>query len=360
LKALFPDISFDDKETVLTLNVSRIEAYPSHNSVDSMRGLTDVVFILLDEADFFPIGQKKDVLAVCEGYIGKPNSNPYIVMVSTPNKPEGMYETIEKLPQDQCLYTRKVMTYEIGLGKIYTEADIAKARESPSFPREYCGEYIGEQGDAFSYESIEQVVQSGLALEEHFPTGEYLTQEFEGSLGVDPGWGSSKFGLVLIKLVSNKQHNILPTIQVVYAEEYERPDFNEMINKVVMFYQSCGQPKIFIDSANSEVVAAVKAALNERVDYEKQIAILRQKHPKYLDLTTYMNVIPMSFGSDGRDMLSHTKIIMDNKWLAIHPRFNKLIIALRTATATDGLLHKAETSHDDLLDALRLSLQRFH
>ena len=127
-----------------------------------------------------------------------------------------------------------------------------------------------------------------------------------------------------------------------------------------MFYQSCGQPKIFIDSANSEVVAAVKAALNERVDYEKQIAILRQKHPKYLDLTTYMNVIPMSFGSDGRDMLSHTKIIMDNKWLAIHPRFNKLIIALRTATATDGLLHKAETSHDDLLDALRLSLQRFH
>jgi hypothetical protein len=91
--------------------------------------------------------------------------------------------------------------------------------------------------------------------------------------------------LVLTKLVSNKQHNIEPTIQVIYAEEYERPDFNEMINKVVMLYQSCGQPKIFIDSANSEVVAAVKAALSERADYEKQVAILRQKHPKYLDLT---------------------------------------------------------------------------
>jgi hypothetical protein len=48
-----------------------------------MRGLPNVSFILLDEADFFPPGQQQDARDVSERYIAK--SNPYIVMVSTPN-----------------------------------------------------------------------------------------------------------------------------------------------------------------------------------------------------------------------------------------------------------------------------------
>lgn len=44
-----------------------------------MRGLKDVAFIYLDEADFFPPGQKQDARDVSERYIG--TSNPWIVMV---------------------------------------------------------------------------------------------------------------------------------------------------------------------------------------------------------------------------------------------------------------------------------------
>jgi hypothetical protein len=47
-----------------------------------MRGLPNVSFILLDEADFFPPSQQQDARDVSERYIAK--SNPYIVMVSTP------------------------------------------------------------------------------------------------------------------------------------------------------------------------------------------------------------------------------------------------------------------------------------
>jgi hypothetical protein len=75
---------FDTKETVIELNGVHIEAYPSHH-LDSMRGLTNVSFIYLDEADFFPPGQQQDARDVSERYIGK--SNPWIVMVSTPNAP---------------------------------------------------------------------------------------------------------------------------------------------------------------------------------------------------------------------------------------------------------------------------------
>jgi hypothetical protein len=45
-----------------------------------------IVKLLLDEANFFPPGQQQDARDVSERYIAK--SNPYIVMVSTPNAPD--------------------------------------------------------------------------------------------------------------------------------------------------------------------------------------------------------------------------------------------------------------------------------
>ena len=58
-----------------------------------MRGLTNVKFILLDESDFWFPSDQQDASDVSESYIGK--SDPYIVMVSTPNAPGGLFETIE-------------------------------------------------------------------------------------------------------------------------------------------------------------------------------------------------------------------------------------------------------------------------
>jgi hypothetical protein len=57
--------TFDTKETVIELNGVHIEAYPSHH-LDAMRGLKDVSFIYLDEADFFPPGQQQDARDVSE------------------------------------------------------------------------------------------------------------------------------------------------------------------------------------------------------------------------------------------------------------------------------------------------------
>ncbi|MGB7661510.1 MAG: hypothetical protein WBL67_02125, partial [Nitrososphaeraceae archaeon] len=61
MKGLFHElgVTFDSKDTVIELNGCHIEAYLSHH-LDSMRGLTNVSFIYLDEADFFPPGQQQD------------------------------------------------------------------------------------------------------------------------------------------------------------------------------------------------------------------------------------------------------------------------------------------------------------
>jgi hypothetical protein len=96
MKSLFErklGLTFANKETVLELNSCRIEAYPS-NHIDAYRALDNPKFILLDEADFFRKGEQEDVRHVSERYIAK--SDPYIVMVSTPNAPDGLFEHIEK------------------------------------------------------------------------------------------------------------------------------------------------------------------------------------------------------------------------------------------------------------------------
>ena len=45
------------------------------------------------------------------------------------------------------------------------------------------------------------------------------------SIGIDPSFGSSKFGIVATRFANER-------IEVIEAEEYESPDFNDMINGV--------------------------------------------------------------------------------------------------------------------------------
>jgi hypothetical protein len=147
MKKLFvaETITFDTKETVIELNNVKIEAFPSHH-LDAMRGLDNVCFILL-EADFFPPGQQQDARDVSERYIAK--SNSYIVMVSTPNAPDGLFERIEKEPDDACLYKGLFLDYTYGINKIYTAEEIERAKQSPSFEREYNLKYLGRIGNVF-------------------------------------------------------------------------------------------------------------------------------------------------------------------------------------------------------------------
>ena len=125
LKGIFEPklgITFQNKETVLELNGCIIEAYPS-NHLDSFRALDSPKFILLDEADMFRKGEQEDVRHVSERYIGK--SNPYIVMVSTPNQPGGLFEKIEKEPEN-IIYRRLLLDYNYGIDKIFTRKRLKK------------------------------------------------------------------------------------------------------------------------------------------------------------------------------------------------------------------------------------------
>jgi hypothetical protein len=263
-----------------------------------MRGLPNVSFILLDEADFFPLWQQQDARAVSERYIAK--SDAYIVMVSTPNAPEGLFEEIEQEPDNKCLYKKLFFDYTVGLGKIYTEQEIAKARGSPSFEREYNLKYTGQQGNVLSYESIQKAIESGLQLEK--ARSGSISLEVEKSMGIDAGFGSSKFGIVVTQLTYGKA-------EVVFADEYERPDFGDMIQRIITIRQNYGVDILFVDAANPEIIRSFKRAFDEPVNYEDQLLRIEAKklgHPVF-----HMDVLPVSFNAEHKEMLSHTKLMLD-------------------------------------------------
>ncbi len=57
-------------------------------------------------------------------------------------------------------------------------------------------------------------------------------------------------------------------------------------------------------------------------------------------------------------MLTHCKMFLEKGAIQIDPRFDKLIISLRTAIENgEGVLDKQATSFDDLFDAFRLAMK---
>ncbi len=73
-----------------------------------------------------------------------------------------------------------------------------------------------------------------------------------------------------------------------------------------------------------------------------------------------MEIIPVNFSTDHKNMLSHLYMMVNKGYLAIPEKYDKLIISLRTAYANEYTLDKKQTSYSDSLDALRLSLNGYN
>ncbi len=47
-------------------------------------------------------------------------------------------------------------------------------------------------------------------------------------------------------------------IELLYADEFERPDFNEMINRAYQLMMKYGVNKVFVDAANPAIITKLK------------------------------------------------------------------------------------------------------
>jgi aromatic ring-cleaving dioxygenase len=147
-------------------------------------------------------------------------------------------------------------------------------------------------------------------------------------------------------------------IQILHAEEYHRPDYNEILSASCSLMNKYDVDKVYIDGADPSFIRSLKLQIGEDADYDKVIA--RYISEKLGDDTKDMRIVPVNFNSEHKAMLGHCKMILekDGGRIAINPdRFDKLITALRTAVDNDGASDKESTSYNDIFDAFRLAMK---
>ena len=349
----FPSVVLESKFTDLWIKNTNIKIFPSRN-VKDLRGYTDVSYLFLDEADYFEQSVTTELEHAITRYEEK--SNCVTIMISTPNAPGGLFERIEKDVNSK--YTKLLLDYTYGLDKIYDRAFIDKKKKEPEFAREYDLQYLGLIGNTFHTKDIDRAVELG---KKYNPNK--VIVEAQKVLGLDPGWGSSAFGVCLLQVANGR-------IEVLIAEEFERPRYQDMAEKVIDIIRGLNRRnidpdyldncKIYVDAANPEFITTLKELVGEttRWEYIQDKILYCKKHN--LDLARYMNVVPVAFSTSAKDMLVHTKELLEYEkpLIAINPSFTKLITSLRTAISDDlGKLSKEDTSYDNVLDAFRLALK---
>jgi Terminase RNaseH-like domain len=174
-------------------------------------------------------------------------------------------------------------------------------------------------------------------------------------MGIDPAYGSSAFGIVVTEWVDG-------IVQVMHAEEYHRPDYNEMLSTVYSLMSKYNVDKVYIDGANPSFIRSLKLQIGEDADYDKVIARYKAEGLGN-NWSENMRIVPVNFNKEHKAMLGHCKMILEQEpeKIAINPdRFDKLITSLRTAVDIDGTLDKESTSYNDIFDAFRLALKFYH
>ena len=110
--------------------------------------------------------------------------------------------------------------------------------------------------------------------------------------------------------------------------------------------------------SNPAFIRSLKVQLDEDPDYEKAIARYKSEGFDW-ENSPWMKVIPVNFHTRHKEMLGHSKMLLERGNIAINPKFDKLITGLRTAVDNEGTLDKEATSYNDIFDAYRLVLQNY-
>ena len=340
-------VTFDDKETVLNLpgNI-HIECYPSFHA-DSARGLPNPSIIFVDEFSFFPDHEIDNIFDILNRNVVK--SNSYLLAVSTPNKINDAMDRLLKEDISKSIWKRVYLDYTYGLGKIFTQEEIDKVKGNRSFEREFCLKVGGTEGNVFSHLSIQNAQKVPYDPDSVIPGAAI-------SVGIDPAFGGgSKAGITVTRWVDGR-------VQVVESDEYEQPSFQFLIQKVFEIKRKHGYiSSIFIDSAAPVIWAELKRQLSEITDTKYVFDKLAECKKNNMKPHQVMRVIPVAFSMYHAQMLQKVKLLLDEGYLLIHPRFQKLIISLQSATAREYHLDKTgkTTQYHDILDSLRLSTQLY-
>jgi hypothetical protein len=231
--------------------------------------------LFIDEADHFEPSVNSELLHAITRYEEK--SNCTTIMVSTPNRPDGLFQCIEQDPNSK--YEKIVLTYQVGLDKIYDRQEVERKKKEPEFPREYEGLYLGKIGNFLSPVLIEQSISLGESLKD-IPISNYNLH----SVGVDFGFGSSKTAIVMSEHLKIEGED---KIIVRFAEEYDKANPQTIVDICHSLYRKHWNSLFYVDGANRGAVNLMKVAFDESLDWDT-----KDVSPEL------MKIIPVNFMTD--------------------------------------------------------------
>jgi hypothetical protein len=340
-------LQFNDNNTTCTINNCIIQAFPSHLGLRSMRGYTGISAIIVDEASWFNLNQNQEITDTIERF--KAKEDPLIVACSTPQTIGDWLYNIKQQPEQDRFYHLMELSYKVGLGKIYTEQEIELQKKSLSFAREYNLSFESGIDALFNVQDLEAVFSDKYDTSEKACTIPSITRW----LGVDFGAASSATGLCILQFRDQK-------MEVVYEAELKYADgdsLRSLIHSLISKYHIC---RCFVDGSSVFMIRQLCK------DYGiPDVTLYDDKTRDALLLSGNCGggqlIHSVTFLTKHRQMLEQLHKIISTHQLRVDPvKFPRVATALRTATNKPNGniwdLDKTQSSSNDVLDALRLSL----
>ena len=277
------------------------------------------------------------------------NSEGYFLLESIPNDPIGpVYELWLNARQqaDNQFWIREYpTTMAVDFGIVTQEfLDAERLRHGSLYSKFYDAQFVASGGNVFRLQDIQACELLGL---EYNPEDSLFTEIlYPKSLSIDPGFGSSKFAILLTQLRNRK-------IEVLMAEEYEQPSITDMINDIFSIIARFNVTKTFVDAANPEICHELKRSLRD--NYYEVINKVEDA------LRTHQKIVPINFTTLQTAMLTKLQLLVSQHQIAINNRFNVLLVQMRIAQEVNGKLQKYQQGRTlDLIDALRMNILNYY
>lgn len=331
-KDLFPFQIQNDKNTC-ELNNTWLHVFAAKN-IGSTRSLKNPRDVILEEFDYFPVNDMRNVLETVFRYLVK--SGAKVTAITTPNQPFGYAYTLEENPGTMHIIK---LHYEVALGTIFSLMMIELQRLKFGFEREFCLMYGGTTGNYFNPADIDATVDE-YELIPH--------KETTNIMGIDSGWKTSYFAIMIMSFIAGK-------LYVMYVNRWKRPHPDFMVNTVASLKRDWFVYKILTDGSDPQFIYRLKDRFKDSVpiQYAKNPDNAYDYHFVPKELYLDMKVIPTFFTQKVMDFLHQDDLLLRNKnrILRIHKSFYPIVNrALHQVYVEKGQYKKENSDLNDVVD----------
>jgi hypothetical protein len=271
----------------------------------------------------------------------------YFVLETIPNGPQGIVYDIWLRNRTQQGTDFKVREYPVLLAVeagLITEEFLEgeKQRNGLDFDRLYNCSFAATGGNVFDLQEIDNCI-----TDTYDPDNpEFVhNMNYPKSMGIDPGYRTSKAGIVILQM-RNGAVEVLDATQLVQKPNSYLVDY--VYDQMLRF----SIENVYVDASASSFISDIKDKINETA-YVMMKEVM--DNPQISE-----RIVPVPFYPLNKPMLIHANNIVSDGYLKIHKSFQELTNQMKIAQHINGKLTKNKDGATlDLLDALFLSLLRF-